>query len=44
MNDATKNLNTLDNVARIVCKSAWGRLTSNKVNKETHYTWELAHD
>lgn len=44
MNDKSKGLNTVDNIQRIVCKSAWGRLTTTKVNKDTNYTWELAHD
>ena len=44
MQDMSKGLNTIENVARIVCKSAWGRLISNKVKNEKTYTWELAHD
>lgn len=44
MNDHSKGLNTVDNVARIVCKSAWGRLSSTKVDNEKHWVWELAHD
>jgi len=27
MKDIAKGLNTIDNVSRIVCKSAWGKLT-----------------
>lgn len=44
MQDMSKGLNTIENVARIVCKSAWGRLISNKLKNEKTYTWELAHD
>ena len=40
MNDKSKGLNTVDNVARIVAKSAWGRCTT----LEDSQTWELAHD
>ena len=44
MSDPAKGLNTADNVARIVCKSAWGRLSSTKVDNVKQYLWELAHD
>jgi len=44
MNDRSKGLNTVDNIARIVCKSAWGRLTCSKVKNEKNYSWDLAHD
>lgn len=30
MQDKTKGLNTVDNVTRIVCKSAWGRMSCHK--------------
>lgn len=44
MNDLAKGINTVDNVARIVCKSAWGRLSSRKEANEKLWSWELAHD
>ena len=44
MSDPAKGLNTVDNVARIVCKSAWGRLSCTKVDNVKQYLWELAHD
>ncbi len=42
MQDRSKGLNTVDNIARIICKSAWGRMSLNKADKT--YTWELCHD
>lgn len=46
MSDRAKGLGTDQNLARIVCKSAWGRLhsTLNSETKEKTHTWELAHD
>lgn len=44
MFDNSKNLGVVDNVARIVCKSAWGRLSCKKENNSKTYSWELAHD
>ena len=44
MSDPSKGLNTVDNVARIVTKSAWGRLSSRKEDNEKVWMWELAHD
>jgi hypothetical protein len=44
MNDHAKGLNTVDNVARIVCKSAWGRLSCTKIDNAKSWHWELAHD
>lgn len=44
MFDNSKNLGVVDNVARIVCKSAWGRLSCKKENNAKAYSWELAHD
>jgi len=41
MNDVSKGLNTVDNVARIVAKSAWGRDT---LTEDQQRNWELAHD
>lgn len=42
MSNKDKNMSTADNVARIVCKSAWGRLTVPA--KDQQYIWELVHD
>jgi hypothetical protein len=46
MCDPAKGLNTVDNVARIVAKSAWGRHVDRKKEQEGQapHTWELAHD
>jgi hypothetical protein len=41
MNDASKGLNTVDNIARIIAKSAWGR---DIVTEDGQHNWELAHD
>jgi len=46
MSDPAKGLNTVDNVARIVAKSAWGRHVDRKKEVEgvPQHSWELAHD
>lgn len=44
MSDLAKGLPTEQNLARIVCKSAWGRLTHTPNNEERKHTWELVHD
>jgi hypothetical protein len=46
MSDRAKGLGTDQNLARIVCKSAWGRLheTVDSETKVKTHTWELAHD
>ena len=41
MNDVTKGLNTVDNIARIIAKSAWGR---DSITEDGQHNWELAHD
>jgi len=41
MNDMSKGLNTVDNIARIIAKSAWGR---DIITENGERNWELAHD